>query len=170
MKGPESYLSFLLLSRVAQFDVLDFVYLLGVDDQPWVKGVQLLGHLEILSGCVVVLESFIGKGPSEVGVAIFSLQSDHFGVIFQRFLELVSQQVALSPFVDVTRLIVGQLYGFGQRRQRLFIHLKVGVRDTQVIVDIGLISLEGMVIQGGIQILDGLLELFVAIIRQPSLV
>jgi hypothetical protein len=70
--------SFLLLAWVTQFDGFDVVYLFGVDDQFGVERVQFLRFLEILGSCVVVLQGFVREGSTEVGVAVFRLQTNHF--------------------------------------------------------------------------------------------
>lgn len=103
-------------------------------------------------------------------MAIFGLKFNHFGKVLKGFLVLISKQVAFGPLVDIARLIVSQLDSLSERGQRFFEHFKVGVRDTEMIIDICLISLERMVVQRSEQILDGQFELFVLVIGQSSFV
>ena len=163
-------LSLLLLPGLAQLDVLDLVDLLGIYDELGVERVQLLRLLQVLGGRLVVLQCLEGEGSPEEGVAVLGLQSNDLGVIVEGLLEVVGEEVALGPFVDVAGLVVGQLNGLGEVGDRLFVHLAVGVGDAQVVVNVGLVGLEGLVVERSVQVLHSLLELLVPVEGQPPLV
>lgn len=103
-------------------------------------------------------------------MAVLWLQSDHLCVVFEALLVLVSEEVALGAFVDVGGLVVGQFDGLGERSDGFFVHVKVGIGDAQVIVDVSLVGLERVVLQGTVQILYSLLEFLIAVVGQPTLV
>ena len=65
--------SFFFLSRITQFDILDPINFLRVYDQLGVERIQLLCLFIIFSRLIVLLQRFVGKCSTEIGMAVFGL-------------------------------------------------------------------------------------------------
>jgi len=103
-------------------------------------------------------------------MTVLWLQLYHIVVVIQRFLKLVSQQVAFRPFMDIAGFVESQFYGFGEWGNRFLKHFQVRVRDAEMVVDVCFVGLEWFVLECGIEIFDRFFELFIAIVCQPSFV
>lgn len=101
--------SFLLFTRLTQLNILYLVYLLWVYQQPRIERIQFLSFLKVLSSHIIVLQCFVSKCPAKVCMTVLRLQSYHLIIIFQCFGKLISQQIALSPFMNITWLVISQL-------------------------------------------------------------
>ena len=96
-------------------------------------------------------------------MAVFWLEANNFSIVIKRFLELIREKVALGSLVNVTWLVVGQLNRFCERGQRFFEHFKVGVGNTQMIVDVCFVCLKRMIVQRCVKVLYCFLELFILV-------
>ena len=75
-------------------------------------------------------------------MAVFRLQLYHLVIVFERFLELVSQQIAFRSLVNIAGLVVSELNRFGEWGYRFIEVLKVRLTDTPVVVDVCFVGFE----------------------------
>ena len=132
----------MFIPRLAKFYKLNFVYLLRIHNEFRIERVKLFGFLKVLSSSFIVFQSFQGKGTSKIRMAVFRLQLYHLVIVFERFLELVSQQIAFRSLVNIAGLVVSELNRFGEWGYRFIEVLKVRLADTPVVVDVCFVGFE----------------------------
>lgn len=162
--------SFLLLSRPTQHNIPHMVDLLIIDDEFGVRGVDLLGLLEVFGSCLIILEGLVCERPPKVRVGVLGLHLYDRIEIHQRLVILAHQQVTLGSFVHVTRLILLELHGSREWLNGLLEELQVGERNAQVVVNVGFVRCEGLILERLVQVLDAVAVLLVLVERQTAFV
>lgn len=91
-------------SRLAEDDTRNTFQFLVIYNHLRIHGGQLLGLLEIVSGCTEILQSFVAKCSAEICMSVFRILFNHSIKIINRLFMVLNHLVCLGSFVDVFNL------------------------------------------------------------------
>lgn len=94
----------MFFSRLAEDDTRNTFQFLVIYNHLRIHGGQLLGLLEIVSGCTEVLQSFLAKCSAEICIRVFRILFNDSIKIGNRLLMMLDHLVCLGSFVDVLDL------------------------------------------------------------------
>mmetsp|Transcript_31260 Transcript_31260/g.72903 ORF Transcript_31260/g.72903 Transcript_31260/m.72903 type:complete len:279 (+) Transcript_31260:145-981(+) len=132
------------------------VHLAVVDDHSWIIRCKLLRSLEILCSLVVHASGLEAECSSEECPCICRLHVDDSREVGQSSLMLSHHLQTFGPFMQVVWSVWTASHRLIISRDSQVVLPQVGIRDTQMVEDVGQVARKGVVLQGCLQIGNGI--------------